>query len=215
MERTMRPLLLAALLAGVAAPITPAFAQSEPYEVFDTKPVITLGPYLVDTSGDTATIVWFTDTPSHSKVRFAKGAGLDVGALTHVIEPERDGLVPVGQRPAVVLRGLEPGATYTYQVVSTRVVNLKAYWPDKGLSIESAVHRFTTLDARKPTVSFSFVTDTHEDVARIRALSRIIDWTTTEFLSTAATRSTGSPTRISCSGSGSSRPWRRSITPFR
>ncbi len=81
-----------------------------------------------------------------------------------------------------MLTGLEPGATYSYQVVSTRVVKLKAYWPDKGLSAESAIHRFTTLDARKPSVSFSVVTDTHEDVARIRALNKIIDWTTTEFL---------------------------------
>ena len=37
--------------------------------------------------------------------------------------------------------GLEPGATYSYQAVSTRVVKLKAYWPDKGLSIESPVLR--------------------------------------------------------------------------
>jgi predicted phosphodiesterase len=31
-------------------------------------------------------------------------------------------------------------------------------------------------------VSFSVVTDTHEDVARIRALNKLIDWKTTEFL---------------------------------
>jgi hypothetical protein len=99
-----------------------------------------------------------------------------------VTEPDRDGLVPVGLRHVAVLTGLEPGVTYSYQVVSTRVVKLKAYWPDKGLSIESEVFQFTTLDARKPTVSFSFVTDTHEDVARIRALSKLIDWKSTEFL---------------------------------
>jgi hypothetical protein len=31
-------------------------------------------------------------------------------------------------------------------------------------------------------VWFAVVTDTHEDVARIRALNKRIDWTTTEFL---------------------------------
>ncbi len=166
----------------VLASASPAFAQSEPYKVFDTKPVITQGPYLVATSGTAATIVWLTDTPSHSKVRFAKGAAPDAATLSQVVEPERDGLVPVGLRHVVTLTGLEPGAAYSYQVVSTRVVKLKAYWPDKGLSSESAVYRFTTLDPRKPTVSFSVVTDTHEDVARIRALNKIIDWTRTEFL---------------------------------
>ena len=123
-----------------------------------------------------------TDTPSHSKVRFAKGASLAAAALTEIVEPERDGLVPVATRHAITLSGLEPGATYSYQVVSTRVVALKAYWPDKGLSVEGPVAQFTTLDPRKPSVSFSFVTDTHEDVARIRALGKIIDWKTTEFL---------------------------------
>ena len=161
---------------------SPAAAQSEPYAIFDTKPVITQGPYLVATSDATATIVWMTDTPSHSKVRYAKGSGLAATALVETAEPERDGLVPVGTRHVIVLRGLQPGATYSYQAISTRVVKLKAYWPDKGLSVESDVFRFTTLDARKLTVSFAFVTDTHEDVARIKALNKLIDWTKTEFL---------------------------------
>ena len=82
----------------------------------------------------------------------------------------------------MTLTGLEPGVTYSYQAVSTRVVALKAYWPDKGLSVESPVLAFTTLDPRKPATSFSVITDTHEDVARIRALGKIVDWKTTEFL---------------------------------
>jgi acid phosphatase type 7 len=160
----------------------PVSAQSEPYKVFDTRPVVTQGPYLVATSGTTATIVWLTDAPSHAAVRYAKGAGLAPSALTQVAEPDRHGLVPVGLRHVVVLIGLEPGATYSYQIVSTRVVKLKAYWPDKGRSAESEVFQFTTLDPRKPTAAFSFVTDTHEDVNRIRELNKAIDWKTSEFL---------------------------------
>ena len=159
-----------------------AFAQSEPYRVFDTRPVITQGPYLVATGTTTATVVWLTDAPSHSRVRYAKSENVAASGLTSIAEPERDGLVPVGLRHVVHLTGLEPGATYTYQAVSTRVVKLKAYWPDKGLETASPVARFTTLDPRRSSVSFSVVTDTHEDVPRIRALNKIIDWTTTEFL---------------------------------
>lgn len=170
------------LLLAVLAMAAPAFAQSEPYKVFETKPVITQGPYLVATGTTTATVVWLTDAPSHSVIRYAAGAGLTAQALTNVVEPERDGLVPVGLRHVVHLTRLEPGVTYSYQAVSTRVVKLKAYWPDKGLSVESPVARFTTLDPRKPTVSFSVVTDTHEDIPRLRALGRLIDWKTTEFL---------------------------------
>jgi predicted phosphodiesterase len=173
--------LISILALVVATPVT-ALAQSEPYKVFDTRPVVTQGPYLVATGTTTATVVWLTDAPSHSLVRYARGAGLTAAALSMSAEPERDGLVPVGLRHVVHLIGLEPGATYSYQVVSTRVVKLKAYWPDKGLSTESPVYSLTTLDPRKPTASFSVVTDTHEDVARIRSLNKLIDWKTTDFL---------------------------------
>ena len=171
---------LLAMAALVASAPVEAWAQSEPYKVFDTRPVITQGPYLVATSNTSTTIVWMTDAPSHSKVRYARGAGLEAAALTSTAEPQESGLVPVGFRHVVHVTGLEPGATYSYQTVSTRVVKLKAYWPDKGLATSSAVFAFTTLDPRKPTASFSVVTDTHEDIPRIRALNKLIDWKTTD-----------------------------------
>lgn len=170
----VRSLTFAIGLLTVAAP---ALAQSEPFKVYDTRPVITEGPYLVATGETTATIVWFTDTPSHAKVRYGTA-----GDLSSVSEPQVDGLVPVGTRHVVILRDLSPGTTYGYEVVATRVVKLKAYWPDKGLDARSGPHRFTTLDRRRPTVSFSVVTDTHEDTGRIEALNRAIDWESTEFL---------------------------------
>ena len=178
----MRAVLRSLVVSAIVACPAQAYAQSEPYKVFDTRPVVTQGPYLVASSDMSTTIVWLTDTPSHAKVKFGRGAGLAADGLTMTAEPQQDGLVPVGLRHVVHLRGLEPGATYSYQVVSTRVVKLKAYWPDKGLSTESPVYRFTTLDPRRPTASFSVVTDTHEDIPRIRALNKIIDWASTEFL---------------------------------
>jgi predicted phosphodiesterase len=178
--RTVLKVLMAVLAIAATSPAT-AWAQSEPYKVFDTRPVITQGPYLVATSNTSTTIVWMTDAPSHSKVRYARGAGLGADALTSTAEPQQDGLAPVGLRHVVHVTGLEPGATYSYQIVSTRVVKLKAYWPDKGLSTSSPIYGFTTLDPRKPAVSFSVVTDTHEDLVRIRALNKLIDWKTTDF----------------------------------
>jgi predicted phosphodiesterase len=151
--------------------------QSEPYKVFDTKPVITDGPYLVAMSETAVSVVWMTDAPSHSKVRYGTG-----GAMNQVAEPQVDGLVPVGLRHVVTLTGLTPGTTYQYQAISTRVVKIKAYWPDKGLSSESPAASFTTFDARKPTASFSAITDTHEDVGRIGKLMKMIDWPTTDAL---------------------------------
>jgi predicted phosphodiesterase len=161
-------------MASVAGPV---HAQSEPYKVYDARPVITEGPYLIATGETTATIVWLTDTPSHGKVRYGPDGDLSV-----VAEPQVDGLVPVGTRHVVHLDNLTPGTTYSYEVVATRVVKLKAYWPDKGLDVRSGPHQLTTFDRDSPSVSFSVVTDTHEDTERIRRLSQAIDWGSTEFL---------------------------------
>jgi predicted phosphodiesterase len=156
---------------------TPAYAQSEPYKVYETRPVILEGPYLMATGETTATIVWITDTPSHSKVRYGTG-----GTLSEVAEPQVDGLVPVGTRHVIHLEGLTPGTSYAYEVISTRVVKLNAYWPDKGLEARSGPHRFVTMDRTSPSVSFTVVTDTHEDTERIGRLNAAIDWDATEFL---------------------------------
>jgi acid phosphatase type 7 len=164
--------LLFLLLLG-----TPASTQHEPFIVHETKPVITNGPFLLGTSESSVTVVWSTDTPSHSQVLY--GAG---GTLDQTAEAAEHGMVPVTTQHAIRLHGLKPGQTYQYQVVSTRVVKLKAYWPEKGLAVRSSISTFKTFDRSTPTASFSVVTDTHEDVARIGALMKLIDWPRTDFL---------------------------------
>ncbi len=165
------------LSVAIAAAATPARAQSAPYRVYDTRPVITDGPYLVATGETTATIVWLTDTPSHAKVRY----GTD-GDLSEIAEPQVDGLVPVGTRHVVHLENLSPGTTYDYEVISTRVVKLNAYWPDKGLDTRAGPYTFTTFDRERPSVSFCVVTDTHEDTNLIERINEAIDWASTDFL---------------------------------
>jgi predicted phosphodiesterase len=169
---------LASLCLGVAALAAQgeAWAQSEPYKVFDTRPVITEGPYLVALSDTEVSVVWMTDAPSHAKVILREGDKV------REIEPQVDGLVPVGQRHAVKVGGLAPGTRYTYEAVATRVVKLKPYWPDKGLSTSSPAAAFTTFSPRQAQVSFSVVTDTHEDTARIGRLMKLVDWSNTDAL---------------------------------
>lgn len=169
---------LAALCLGLAALAVQgvAGAQSEPYKVFDAKPVITEGPYLVALSDTSVSVVWMTDSPSHAKIL------LRDGDKVREIEPQVDGLVPVGQRHVVNITGLTPGKRYNYEAVATRVVKLKPYWPDKGLSASSAPAAFTTFNPRQDKVSFSVVTDTHEDTARINRLMKMVDWPGTDAL---------------------------------
>lgn len=172
----MRWALLASVLLATTGPAA-LVAQSEPFIVHDTKPVITHGPWLVDPTESAITVVWMTDTPSHSAVRYGVGDSLDQQAESPV-----HGLLPVTLLHSVRLTGLTPGKRYHYRAISTRVVKLKAYWPEKGLSIETPIFSFTTFDRHAPTVAFSLITDTHEDVARINSEMKAIDWNTTDFL---------------------------------
>lgn len=99
-----------------------------------------------------------------------------------MVEPQVDGLVPVGVRHVVHLKDLSPGTTYGYEVVATRVVKLNAYWPDKELDARSGPHQLVTFDRSSPSVSFTVVTDTHEDRELIGRLNEAIDWESTDFL---------------------------------
>ncbi len=165
-----RSFLFLAALAVLAA-------QNQPFVVHDTRPVITDGPYLLAPDETSVTVVWMTDTPCHSKVVYGAPGNLNAES-----EPQEHGLVPIGTRHAVHITGLEPGRTYQYRLVSTRVVKMKSYWPEKGLPVESPVYSFTTLDRSKPSFSFCAITDTHADVARLNSLLNRIDWKSTDFL---------------------------------
>jgi predicted phosphodiesterase len=59
---------------------------------------------------------------------------------------------------------------------------LKAYWPDRGLTVDSPTYSFTTFDTAKKSVSFDMITDTHEDVPRIHALMDMIHQSPVDFV---------------------------------
>jgi predicted phosphodiesterase len=166
--------LMWAVLLAASPPVT---AQDEPFLVHDTKAVILHGPYLSSLSESGATIVWVTDTPCHVKVVYGADGGPDREADNAV-----HGLLPIGTVHAVHLTGLDPGRTYRYKTVSTRVVRMKAYWPEKGLPVESPERMFTTFDRTKASVSFAAVTDTHEEGSRVQAALKSVDWASVDFL---------------------------------
>lgn len=73
-------------------------AQNWPFIAHDTRPVITRGRYLLATTETSATVVWMTDTPAHSKVLYGAGDTVDLAA-----EPDEHGLKPIGASHAVEL----------------------------------------------------------------------------------------------------------------
>lgn len=158
--------------------VEPVIAQDEPYITHNTRPLITEGPYLVAPTQNGMSIVWKTDTDSHSRIEY--GTSPELGNMAEIYE---HGFVPIGTVHAIRLSGLTPGQTYHYKVVSTRVVKMKGYWPEKGLSIESPVYTFTVPSPETNTVTFSFVADTqHGDLRRTAANLDAVDWTNSDFL---------------------------------
>ena len=162
-------------LGGHPAP-GPNTRENQPFKIDPTKPVIVLGPLILDPSETSATIEWITDTPCITKVLYGEGS------LDHVAEPQENGMLPVGTLHRIELTGLQPGRTYQYQLESTQVVRLKPYQPEMGLGLESPTYSFTTFDRAKATAAFNTITDTHGLPERVRAISKLIDWKDTDFL---------------------------------
>jgi len=164
--------LLLLLLAS-----TPTFAQQQPFITHDTRPVVMHGPWISSMTETSATIVWVTDTPCHAEVVYGTAEPLGAKADNAV-----HGLLPISLIHTVTVSGLEPGTRYVYKAASTRVVKMKAYWPEKGLAAETPVAAFTTFDRRKATAAFTAVTDTHEDAARVTAVLKLVDPGANDFL---------------------------------
>jgi predicted phosphodiesterase len=150
---------------------------NRPFPVCEVRAVITRGPYLSAPTDTSATIVWMTDLPAHSKVVYGQGSALDREAV-----PVRDGMIPVGRLHSVRLTGLRPGQTYQYRMVSTPVLELNSYWSKKGLEFRSETYSFRTFDPARTTASFVSISDTHESIPRIDSIMRKIDWSKTEFV---------------------------------
>lgn len=148
-----------------------------PYKTFDATPAITMGPLLLDMSDTSVLVEWMTDSPSDGRVSYGEGGKLDREAI-----PQVDGMVPVGTMHRVVIDGLQPGHAYEYKVASRRVVALKPYWPDMGRTAESKVAGFTTFDSAKKTTDFAVITDTHENVERVKALMGMINQAPADFV---------------------------------
>jgi acid phosphatase type 7 len=140
------------------------------------RPKIVLGPYIVAPTDTLATVAWVTDIPAHSKA-IVEGDG---GQREFV--NSQHGLIPFGTIHSVCLKDLKPGTAYRVRVVSTAVVKMLGYWPEKGMSVQSEPVAFTTWDLNRSSVAFVSVTDTHEDPVRIADLMKLVDWPATDLL---------------------------------
>lgn len=116
-------------------------------------PLITSGPTVTQTTTDSATIVWETDSPCDGMVRYGRLSGQYSFEATHA---------DLRTHHEILLSGLTPSAIYHFKVESTNLLNL---------TVESDNYVFETQalpDSTNPTVT---ITDpgTIQDIATLSA----------------------------------------------
>lgn len=171
--RSMMPHARSFCVALTAWSLVSPAAGAAP-EAAATRPAleITGGPYLHGATPTSMTILWTTNHKCVSRVEYGPSAD----ALTRVAKSARHGLVDANTTlHAITVGGLEPGTAWHYRVVSTEILEFRAYRVKFGATVEKE-GRFTTLDPGKQGFSFCVINDRHDKVPGLRQALGSIDW---------------------------------------
>ena len=118
------------------------------------------GPYLQAPTETSMTVMWMTDVKSTASVEYGSGDSLDKKAFDAA-----DGQIAANTRMhSVTIKGLTPGESYKYRVVSTEIIKYEPYKVTYGETAGSETFSFTTLDATKADCSFVVFNDVHDNV---------------------------------------------------
>jgi acid phosphatase type 7 len=143
-----------------------------------TNLAITHGPFLQAPSETGVTVSWATSLKCVSRVEYRLESSEHW--LTNI--PAHHGLVDADVTVHnVTLTGLEPGTPYRYRVVSREIPEFRAYKVTYGATVASPEHRFTTLNARKPSTAFVVVNDRHENIPRLAASLASVVWSNVDL----------------------------------
>ncbi|MFB3828720.1 MAG: metallophosphoesterase [Bryobacteraceae bacterium] len=136
--------------------LIPAFLVSGVMLGADTLS-ITNGPYLQIDSGASVAVTWITDRPAAGVVEY----GLAGGELKPAFSSHH-GLVDTGRVHHVVLKDLQPGATYRYRVASREILTPRPGKLEQGATVRSEFREFRALDPGKREFSFLVFNDMHD-----------------------------------------------------
>jgi predicted phosphodiesterase len=146
---------------------------------------ITHGPYLQKVGEHEATVVWTTDSDAISWVELAPAGSESFYAKERPqYYQTQDGNRVVGRLHKITLPGLERGTEYRYRIFSRAVMADQLLY---GHIASSKVYgkkplRFTTLDSRKPGMSFTVFNDIHGKINNLNALSKNIRFGETDLV---------------------------------
>ncbi|MDR1593220.1 MAG: metallophosphoesterase family protein [Prevotellaceae bacterium] len=146
---------------------------------------ITHGPYIQNIGEHEATIVWTTDNDAISWMELAP-AGDDsfyAKERTQYFQTKNGNRV-VGKLHTITIPELERGTEYRYRIFSRAVMVDKLTYGDVASTnvYGKKPLRFTTLDHRKPDISFVIINDIHGRNDDLTALSRNVKYGATDLM---------------------------------
>jgi len=136
------------------------------------------GPLLQAPSDTGIIISWVTSRKCVSKVEYRPASSEQwlAAVVTH------HGLVEADvTHHNVPLTGLQPGTRYLYRTVSRGISDFKPSKATFGGTVISAEYSFTTLDPRKPAISFVVLNDRHEKLAPLAASLASVTWSNVDL----------------------------------
>lgn len=139
---------------------------------------ITHGPYLVESSENAITIIWFTNKECLSWVEYCGDTNLGTfpvwGGYPKVAKTSINGLIAANSKMHMVrITGLEPGTKYRYRVASKEILQYDPYEVIYGDTVVDDIYEFETLNTAKLSFSFGAVADIHERAMVLDSLLQI------------------------------------------
>ncbi len=139
---------------------------------------ITTGPLLQTPSDSGVTVTWITNRNTTAVVEYGPlGDELQSAFSSH------DGLIDGNDRVhGVALRGLQPGATYRYRVVSREITHLRHWKVEYGATVTSDFHEFRVADRGRRDFAFLVFNDLHDQPGTIPDLLKVVGARPFEFV---------------------------------
>lgn len=129
---------------------------------------IDVGPVLQSPTTAGATVTWLTNRPATATVEFGP-----VGGELQSVFASHHGLIDGNTRlHHVALRGLRPGTTYRYRVISREIVEFRHWKIDFGATAASEFRQFRVVDPAQPGLTFLVFNDIHGQPATIPELRK-------------------------------------------
>ncbi|ERJ59361.1 FN3 domain-containing metallophosphoesterase family protein [Sphingobacterium paucimobilis] len=157
-NESRRSFLKGSLLLGGVGIFGPSQALAQVI-ADDSGIKILTGPYLQTNFQDDMHIQWISNKEAHGWVEY----GMEPTNLDRIAYGEsKAGLRPVGCIHRIVLKDLQPGATYYYRIVCKEIQDFQPYKLSYGAEVRSPIESFIALENRKDEVSFVMLNDIHD-----------------------------------------------------